>query len=126
MEFSAAHRLWRPEWDEARNRAVYGAAASSLGHGHNYDLEVTIRGQPDPETGMVIDLKRLDEVMRAEVEARFDHGNLSLSEHFQEHTATAENLARVIFDLLDQALPGRLLHRVRLSPTPDLTVEVTR
>ncbi len=127
MDFSAAHTLWRPDWDEARNRAVFGAAASSLGHGHNYELEVTIRGEVDAETGMVIDLKELNEIMRAEIEARFDHRNLNEdTEYFRSTPPTAENLARVIFELLDRALPGELLHRVRLHPTRDLFVEVTR
>ena len=127
MDFSAAHTLWRPDWDEARNRAVYGAAASSLSHGHNYELEVTIRGEVDPETGMVIDLKQLKEIMSAEIEARFDHRNLNEdTEYFRSTPPTAENLTRVIFDLLDRALPGELLYRVRLHPTRELYVEVTR
>ncbi len=127
MDFSAAHTLWRPDWDEARNRTVYGAAASSLSHGHNYELEVTIRGDVDPETGMVIDLKQLKQIMSAEIEARFDHRNLNTdTEYFVSTPPTAENLARLIFELLDGALPGELLHRVRLHPTRDLFVEVTR
>ena len=127
MDFSAAHCLWRPDWDEARNRAVYGAAASEFPHGHNYELAVTIRGEVDPETGMVIDLKRLKDIMRSEVETRFDHRNLNEeSDYFRDVLPTAENLARTIFELLDRALPEALLYRVRLSPTQDLTVEVTR
>ncbi len=127
MDFSAAHTLWRRDWDETRNRAVYGAAASSLSHGHNYELEVTIRGEVDPETGMVIDLKQLKEIMSAEIEARFDHRNLNEdTEYFRSAPPTAENLTRVIFDLLDRALPGELLYRVRLHPTRELYVEVTR
>jgi 6-pyruvoyltetrahydropterin/6-carboxytetrahydropterin synthase len=127
MDFSAAHTLWRPDWDDARNRAVYGSAASSLGHGHNYELEVTIRGDVDPDTGMVIDLKELKEIMSAEIEARFDHRNLNEdTECFRSTPPTAENLATVIFELLDRALPGELLYGVRLRPTPDLCVEVTR
>ncbi len=127
MDFSAAHTLWRSDWDEARNRAVYGATASSLSHGHNYELEVTIRGEVDPETGMVIDLKQLKEIMSAEIEARFDHRNLNEdTEYFRSAPPTAENLTRVIFDLLDRALPGELLYRVRLHPTRELYVEVTR
>ncbi len=127
MDFSAAHTLWRPDWDEARNRRVYGSAASRQSHGHNYEIEVTIRGEADPETGMVIDLKQLKEIMRSEVEARFDHRNLNEdSEYFRELPPTAENLARVIFELLDRALPGDILYRVRVSPNEDLRVEVTR
>ncbi len=127
MAFSAAHSLWRPDWDAARNRAVYGSTAKDSSHGHNYELEVTVRGEVDPETGMVIDLKRLKEIMTAEVESRFDHRNLNLdTEYFRERPPTAENLAGVIFELLDRALPRDFLYRVRLRPTEDLSIEVTR
>ncbi len=96
-------------------------------HGHNWVLEVTVRGPIDADTGMVIDLKDLKEVMAREIEARFDHRSLSDdTPYFTERPATPETFASLIFELLDKALPAGLLHRVRLSPTPNLTVEVAR
>lgn len=96
-------------------------------HGHNWVLEVTVRGPIDAETGMVIDLKDLKDVMAREVEARFDHRSLSDdTPFFAERPPTPETFAALIFELLDKALPAGLLHRVRLSPTADLTVEVSR
>ena len=90
-------------------------------------LEVTVRGPIDAETGMVIDLKELKDVMTREVEARFDHRSLTDdTRYFAERPATPETFAALIFELLDAALPAGLLHRVRLSPTADLTVEVAR
>lgn len=127
IDFSASHRVRRADWDEARNRQVFGPRASGAGHGHNYTLEVTLRGPVDEATGMLVDLKDLKRVLDREIGARFDHRNLNEdTPYFRELAPTAENFAQVIFDLLDVALPGGLLHRVRLSPTPDLSVEVTR
>ncbi len=127
MEFSATHRLWRTDWDESRNRETFGPAADRRQYGHNYVLEVTLRGPVHPATGMVMDLKALKDVLAQEVEARFDHRNLNEDvDYFRSRVPTAENLAAVLFDLLDRALPERLLDRVRLAPTDDLWVEVTR
>ncbi len=127
IDFSASHRCWRPDWDEQRNREAFGPGSSSAGHGHNYRLEVTLQGPVEEDTGMLIDLKQLKEVLDAEVGARFDHRNLNEdTPYFRDRVPTAENFARVIFELPDAALPSGLLHRVRLSPTPDLSVEVTR
>ena len=127
MEFSSSHRLWRSGWDEARNRAAFGAFAAPVAHGHNYELEVSVSGSVDEGTGMVIDLKRLRDVMEAEVGARFDHRDLNDdTPFFAERPATAEHLAEVIFELLDRALPDHLLHRVVLRPTEDYAVEVSR
>jgi 6-pyruvoyltetrahydropterin/6-carboxytetrahydropterin synthase len=96
-------------------------------HGHNWELEVTLRGSVNPDTGMVIDLKDLKEIMEREVEARFDHRSLNDdTAYFREQPPSPESLARLIFSLLDKALPDGSLHRVRLSPTRDLTVEVER
>ena len=127
MELSASHRLWRSEWDEARNREVFGPEARPFSHGHNYELRVTVRGRVDPETGMVIDLKALQDVMDAEITARFDHRDLNDDTgFFADQAPTAENFSRVIFALLDRALGGELLEAVALSPTPNHTVECCR
>jgi 6-pyruvoyltetrahydropterin/6-carboxytetrahydropterin synthase len=100
--------------------------ASGATHGHNYVLEVTVSGPVNRETGMVIDLKDLKDLMTREIEARFDHRSLSDdTPYFRDRAATPETFAALIFSLLDQALPAGTLARVRLSPTADLTVEVT-
>lgn len=112
MEFSASHRL--PETPLAE-------------YGHNYLLWVTLEGPVDAETGMVIDLKDLKHVMDSEIASRFDHRHLNDdTPYFRDSVPTAEHLAQTIFHLLDEALPGSLLQSVRLSPTPDLCVEVSR
>ena len=127
MDFSASHRLWREDWSDERNRRVYGSAAGERVFGHNYSLEVTLAGELDPETGMVIDLSELKQIMEREVGERFDHRNLNEdTPFFRDRAPTTENLASSIFDLLDGALPGELLKRVRLAPTEDLWVEVSR
>jgi 6-pyruvoyltetrahydropterin/6-carboxytetrahydropterin synthase len=127
MEFSASHRLWRADWDEARNREVFGPTAGREEYGHNYVLEVTLQGEVDPETGMLMDLKELKEVLEHVVGEPFDHRNLNNdTPHFRDRPPTAENLGQLIFELLDRALPEGLLARVRLAPTEDLWVEVRR
>ncbi len=127
MEFSASHRLWRDDWDEARNRQVFGPGAGRKEYGHNYVLEVTLRGKVDGETGMLMDLKELKSVLEREVAERFDHKNLNRDvPYFRDRAPTAENLARILFDLLDGALPAGLLDSIRLAPTADLLVEVRR
>ena len=101
--------------------------ASGATHGHNYVLEVTVSGLVNRETGMVIDLKDLKDLMAREIEARFDHRSLADdTPYFADRVPTPENFAAVIFELLDRALPEGSLARVRLSPTDDLTVEVSR
>jgi 6-pyruvoyltetrahydropterin/6-carboxytetrahydropterin synthase len=100
---------------------------SGTTHGHNWELEVTLSGPIDVETGMVIDLKELKEVMEREVEARFDHRSLNDdTPFFRDRAPTPESFAALVFELLDRALPNRLLQRIRLSPTRDLTIEVER
>jgi 6-pyruvoyltetrahydropterin/6-carboxytetrahydropterin synthase len=125
MDFSAAHRLARADWSAERNERVFGPSPSTSGH--NYVLEVTLQGEADAETGMLIDLKQLKQIMEDEVGQRFDHRNLNEdTPYFQARVPTPENLASLIFCLLERALPAGLLYEVRLSPTEDLTIEVRR
>lgn len=125
--FSASHRLWREDWGAERNREAFGPGASPWPHGHNYELEVGIAGPIDPETGMLVDLKWLKGVIEREVEDRFDHRDLNQDTPFFDAVPpTAERLARVIFDLLDAALPAGLLRWVRLRPCSRIEVEVSR
>lgn len=121
-DFSASLRYWRPELSEAENRALFGRHAAQ--HGHNYRLEVSVRGEPDPVTGMVIDLKDLKAVIEREVMARFDHRDLNRdTPWFEKEPPTPERFALVIFGLLQAAL-GDLLCGVRLRQDEDLWVDV--
>jgi len=99
------------------NRAVYGKCNNPHGHGHNYVVEVLVGGEVAPETGMVINLASLDEVVRARVLDRFDHSNLNLDPLFVNRVPTTENLCRVIFELLKNALSAGELERVRVEET---------
>lgn len=112
-EFCAAHRYANPRWSEEENRRRFGAAVNL--HGHNYVLEVTIQGTPAPETGMVMDLKALKDLIADAVLDRVDHKNLNVDlPVFAERLPTSENLAVVIWDWLAPRLTGCRLYRVRL------------
>lgn len=122
IEFSASLRQRLPDLSDTENRAVFGARAAQ--HGHNYRLEVTLCGEPDPVTGMVMDLKDLDLLLEREIMARFDHRDLNAdTEYFEKRPPTPENLLRVIRDLLAEALPEGLLDRIRLYEDPELWVD---
>jgi 6-pyruvoyltetrahydropterin/6-carboxytetrahydropterin synthase len=122
--FNAAHRLFNPSWDEARNQEVFGKCALPHYHGHNYDLEVKVTGKPDKKTGYVMDMKALSDLVRREVHARFDHKNLNLdTEEFRELNPTAENIAIVIYKLLRPHIDKKMDLQVRLYETPRNFVE---
>lgn len=122
VDFSTSLRYWRPDLSEAENRALFGRSASQ--HGHNYRLEVTVQGEPDPATGMVMDLNDLKAVIAREISARFDHHDLNRDTPFFEKVPpTPEHFARVIHELLRAALGDRL-HGVRLRQDEDLWVDV--
>jgi 6-pyruvoyltetrahydropterin/6-carboxytetrahydropterin synthase len=126
VEFSASHSCYNPRLPEAENRALYGEAAGSHGHGHNYILEVTLAGEPDPVTGMVFDLKRLKDVINREVVEPMDHKFLNREvKPFDQVIPTPENIAREIWRRLagPLQLPNARLHSVRLYETADLFVE---
>lgn len=123
VEFSTSLRYALPDLSEEANRARFGRKASP--HGHNYRLEVTLVGEPDPETGMVIDLKELQTLIDREVMARFDHRDLNRdTPYFEKRPPTPENLAAVIHELLARALPAGLLHGIRLWEDSDTFVEI--
>ena len=122
--FNAAHRLHNPAWNEARNQQVFGKCNNPNYHGHNYNLEVRLTGQIDPETGYVFDLKDLSDVIKREVLTRYDHRNLNLdTEDFRELNPTAENIAVVIWHRLRAALPATLKLAVTLFETDRNFVE---
>ena len=122
--FNAAHRLYSPEWDDATNNNIFGKCALPNYHGHNYELEVKVVGEPDPKTGFVIDLKNLSDLIKREIHERFDHKNLNLdTKEFKNLNPTAENIAIVIFDLLRPHIDSKLDMQVRLYETPRNFVE---
>jgi 6-pyruvoyltetrahydropterin/6-carboxytetrahydropterin synthase len=122
--FNAAHRLANPAWSVEENDRVFGKCALPNYHGHNYELIVKVTGEPDPETGYVIDMKVLSDVIQQEIVARFDHRNLNLdTAEFRSLNPTAENIAIVIFNLLRPHLENKLDLQVRLYETPRNFVE---
>ena len=125
-EFSASHACYRADWSEEQNREVYGAKANPRGHGHNYVLEVTLEGEPDAVTGMVLDLKELKEILNREVVEPFDHRFLNHEvEPFSRVVPTTENIAVEIWRRLTPHF-GRdraRLHTVRLYETEDVFVD---
>jgi len=122
--FNAAHRLYRPDWDDATNDRVFGKCALPNFHGHNYELIVKVTGEIDPETGYVIDLKLLSDLIQQEVIERFDHRNLNLdTKEFAQLNPTAENIAVVIHGLLRKQLSDSLELQIRLYETPRNFVE---
>jgi 6-pyruvoyltetrahydropterin/6-carboxytetrahydropterin synthase len=122
--FNAAHRLHNPDWSEEKNQAVFGLCNNPNYHGHNYELEVKVAGEVDPETGYLIDLKYLKDIIKEKVERRFDHKNLNLdTEEFKNLNPTAENICYVIWQILRRELPERYDLSVRLYETPRNYVE---
>lgn len=117
--FNAAHRLYRKDWDDAKNLAVFGKCSNPNFHGHNYDLTVSVTGDIDPETGFVIDMKVLKDLIFSEVETAFDHKNLNIEvEEFQFLNPTAENIAVVIWNKLKPKLNIDLELSITLYETP--------
>lgn len=122
--FNSAHRLHNLNWNEARNREVFGACNNPNYHGHNYILEVKVTGDVDPETGIVMDMKVLSDLIRSEVEERFDHKNLNLdTEEFKKRNPTAENIAVVIWGILRAKIGKHLELGIRLYETERNYVE---
>ena len=119
--FSAAHRLESPTLTSAENAALYGPCART--HGHNYTLDVTVRGSIDPETGMVIDLGELKTVVGETIVARFDHADLNTDPAFRGRVPTTENIAIVVWDLLLAKLGEERLWQVRVWEDPTLYVD---
>ena len=122
--FNAAHRLFNPVWDDAKNEKVFGKCALPHYHGHNYELEVRVTGKPDKKTGYVIDLKELSELIRREVHSRFDHKNLNLdTKEFKNLNPTAENIVVLIYDLLRPHIDKQMDLHLRLYETDRNFVE---
>jgi len=126
--FNAGRSLWRPDWSEEKNRAVYGEEGPH-GYGHNYRLEVAVEGEIDPDTSMIVNLTDLDRILKDEVDAPLDHKNLNRDlPDFQRIPPTAENLAAWIWRRLEKRIareewPCRLAH-LRLTLEPGFAVEI--
>lgn len=122
--FNAAHRLFNPAWSNATNDEVFGKCNNPNYHGHNYELIVKLTGIPDAETGYVIDLKKLSDLIKLHVLDKFDHKNLNLdTKEFRELNPTAENIAVVIYNLLRPVIKSELDLQVRLYETERNFVE---
>ncbi|ARK12995.1 6-pyruvoyl trahydropterin synthase family protein [Fibrivirga algicola] len=119
--FNAAHRLFNPNWSDERNKEVFGPCANHNWHGHNFELIVTVKGEPDPDTGFVIDLKVLGDVIKREIIEQLDHKNINLDVPFmQGKMASCEILVMEIWRLLEQALSPLTearLYQIRLYET---------
>jgi 6-pyruvoyltetrahydropterin/6-carboxytetrahydropterin synthase len=127
IEFAASHLYHNPDFSAEENRRVFGKCNNPHGHGHNYTLEVTVAGEPDPVTGMVLDLKDLKEILEREVMQRMDHRFLNYEvPELAGQIPTCENIALVIWQLLDPKIKQAKLHRVRLYETPDLFADCYR
>lgn len=123
-QFCASHRLHNPAWSEERNREVFGKCNNPNGHGHNYDIEVTVGGEPPAETGMVIDLKKLADIIEAEIVERVDHKHMNMDVDFMRGiNPTAENMAKEFWKILDRAIPEGKLVSVKLYESSNNIVE---
>lgn len=126
--FNAAHKLYNPNWTKERNEEVFGPCANENWHGHNFELIVTVKGSPDPETGFVIDLKKLSTLIREEVIEKLDHKNLNVDVDFMsKKLASCETLIVEIWKILAPQIPAisrfGSLHLLRLYETPRNYVE---
>jgi 6-pyruvoyltetrahydropterin/6-carboxytetrahydropterin synthase len=123
-EFSASHHYHNPDFTPDENRRIFGKCNNPHGHGHNYTLEVTVKGAVDPQTGFVMDLKDLKEVLNREVLDAMDHRYLNKEvPEFANQIPTTENVAIAIWNRLEQKLNHAKLHRVRVYEAPDLFVD---
>ncbi len=123
--FNAAHKLFNPKWSREENEEVFGPCANENWHGHNYDLFVTIKGEPDINTGFVFDVKKLGQIIREVVIEKLDHKNLNLDVPFlKDKMCSTENLAIAIWEELKQNIPNSIqLHCIKLYETPRIYVE---
>lgn len=122
--FNAAHRLHVNEWSAEKNKAFFGLCNNVNYHGHNYELIVSVTGEIDPVTGYLIDMKDLSDIIKTEIEERFDHKNLNLDcEEFKQLNPTAENIAVVIYGLIKKKLPENLKLKITLYETERNFVE---
>lgn len=123
--FNAAHRLYQAGWSHEKNEEVFGPCANENWHGHNYELYVTVKGEPNNDTGFIMDVKKLSALIKEHVVEKVDHRNLNLDVKFMNgKMCSTENLAVSIWEQLKSNLPaGVQLHCIKLYETPDIYVE---
>jgi 6-pyruvoyltetrahydropterin/6-carboxytetrahydropterin synthase len=123
--FNAAHKLYNPSWTSDQNEAVFGKCANENWHGHNYELVVTVKGQPDSSTGFILDAHKLSLLIKEYIVEELDHKNLNLDVDFMKgKICSTENLTIAIWDQLKPHLPSEVqLHSVKLVETPKIYVE---
>jgi 6-pyruvoyltetrahydropterin/6-carboxytetrahydropterin synthase len=123
--FNAAHKLFNPAWSREKNEEVFGKCANENWHGHNFELFVTLKGEPDPDTGFVYDVKKLSIIVKEHVIDKLDHKNLNVDVDFmKDKLCSIENLVTGIWNELVPHLPeGVQLHSLKLSETPRIFVE---
>lgn len=122
--FNAAHRLFNATWSNEKNDEIFGKCNNPNFHGHNYELIVKVVGEPDPETGYVMDMKVLSDLIKKQVLNRFDHKNLNLdTEFFSTLNPTAENICLVIYDILREHIDAKFALQIRLYETERNFVE---
>lgn len=116
--FNAAHRLFNPEWTDEKNLQVFGKCSNPNYHGHNYEIVVTLVGEPDPATGYVYDMKELSDLIHQNILKHFDHRNLNLDvSYFKDLNPTAENIAIIVWRILRQRIDMKYELRIRLYET---------
>ena len=123
--FNAAHKLYNPAWSREKNDEVFGKCANENWHGHNYELLVTVKGNPDPHTGFLFDVKKLSNIIKEKVTEKLDHKNLNIDVDFMRgKMCSTENLAIAIWQQLEPHIPLPVkLHCIRLYETPRIYIE---
>ena len=126
--FNAAHRLFNPNWGMEKNKEVFGPCANENWHGHNFELIVTVKGDPDPETGFVVDMKKLGDLIKTQIVDKVDHKNLNVDVDFMKDILpSCENLVvefwKILDPAIDQITPYGKLHSLKLIETPKNFVE---
>ncbi len=122
--FNAAHRIFNPAWSDEKNYEVFGSCSNPLYHGHNYELVVKLTGEVDPDTGYVYDLKKLKEIIKLQIEDRFDHKNLNVEvAEFKDLIPTAEHICYTTYKILREHIAQKYDIQIRLYETPRNFVE---
>jgi 6-pyruvoyltetrahydropterin/6-carboxytetrahydropterin synthase len=126
--FNAAHRLYNPSWSPEKNREVFGPCANENWHGHNFELIVTVKGEPNPETGFVVDMKKLGDLIKSEIIEKVDHRNLNVDVDFMKDKMTScevlvQEFWKILYPAINDITPNGELHCLKLIETPKNFVE---